>query len=89
MILFKQMKLLAVFAGYLVIPLTLFGQSHLKQILEKGELRVGTTGDWNPMTLIDPATHERKGFDIDVATALAADMAIMNEIITQTDNTTC
>jgi len=76
MILFKQMKLLAVFAGYLVIPLTLFGQSHLKQILEKGELRVGTTGDWNPMTLIDPATHERKGFDIDVATALAADMGV-------------
>ena len=37
---------------------------------------VGTTGDWNPMTMIDPTTKERKGFDIDIATALAADMGV-------------
>ena len=28
------------------------------------------------MTLIDPATQKREGFDIDVATALAADMGV-------------
>ena len=37
---------------------------------------VGTTGDWNTMTMIDPTTKERKGFDIDIATALAADMGV-------------
>ena len=51
-------------------------ESRLQQILVNGELRVGTTGDWNPMTLIDPATQKREGFDIDVATALAADMGV-------------
>ena len=30
--------------------------SRLKSILDKGEIRVGTTGDWNPMTMKDPAS---------------------------------
>ena len=53
-----------------------FAESRLQSILANGELRVGTTGDWNPMTFIDPDSKERKGFDIDIATALAADMGI-------------
>ena len=53
-----------------------FAESRLQSILANGELRVGTTGDWNPMTFIDPNSKERKGFDIDIATALAADMGI-------------
>ena len=32
------------------------------------------TGDWNPMTMIDPSSKERTGFDIDIANALASDM---------------
>ena len=51
-------------------------ESRLQQILTNGELRVGTTGDWNPMTMIDPTSKERKGFDIDIATALATDMGV-------------
>jgi len=51
-------------------------ESRLQQILVNGELRVGTTGDWNPMTMIDPTSKERKGFDIDIATALATDMGV-------------
>ena len=51
-------------------------ESRLQQILVNGELRVGTTGDWNPMTMIDPTSKERKGFDIDIATTLAADMGV-------------
>ena len=51
-------------------------ESRLQQILVNGELRVGTTGDWNPMTMIDPTSKEHKGFDVDIATALAADMGV-------------
>jgi len=51
-------------------------ESRLQQILANGELRVGTTGDWNPMTMIDPTSKEHKGFVIDIATALAADMGV-------------
>jgi cyclohexadienyl dehydratase len=52
------------------------GKSRLKQILDKGELRVGVTGDWNPMSIRDPATNSYKGFDIDVTKALAKDMGV-------------
>ena len=32
-------------------------KSHLQQILERGTLRVGTTGDFNPMSMKDTATN--------------------------------
>ena len=51
-------------------------RSRLHTILESGLLRVGTTGDWNPMSIKDPATNSYKGFDIDVMTALAQDMGV-------------
>ncbi len=38
--------------------------SRLHKILKAGELRVGTTGDWNPMTVRDPASNSYKGFVI-------------------------
>ena len=52
------------------------GKSRLHKVLEAGVLRVGTTGDWNPMTVRDPATNSYKGFDIDVMNELAKDMGV-------------
>ena len=40
--------------------------SKLDTIKKNGELRIGTTGDWDPMSMKDPATNKYKGFDIDV-----------------------
>ena len=51
-------------------------ESRLNTILDSGKLRVGTTGDWNPMTMKDPATNQYIGFDIDVVTQLADDMGV-------------
>jgi cyclohexadienyl dehydratase len=51
-------------------------QSRLHQILKSGELRVGTTGDWNPMSVRDPASNSYKGFDIDVMKELAKDLGV-------------
>ena len=42
----------------------LLAESRLQKILESGELRVGTTGDWNPMSVKEPATDKYIGFDI-------------------------
>ena len=36
----------------------------LQNILKSGVLKVGTTGDWDPMTMKDPATNKYKGFDL-------------------------
>jgi len=50
--------------------------STLDRVLKDGELRVGTTGDWDPMSMKDPATNKYKGFDIDVMNELAKDMNV-------------
>lgn len=55
------------------------GKSRLQQILERGTLRVGTTGDFNPMSIRDPATNSYKGFDIDAMEQLAKDMGVKIE----------
>ena len=56
-------------------------QSALNEILDTGVLKVGTTGDWNPMTVRDPATNSYKGFDIDVMTELATDLGVEVEFV--------
>ncbi|WP_170609089.1 transporter substrate-binding domain-containing protein [Ruegeria arenilitoris] len=72
-------------AAVAVIGLTLAGaanaQSALNEILNSGVLKVGTTGDWNPMTVKDPATNSYKGFDIDIMNELAADLGVDVEFV--------
>ena len=56
-------------------------QTTLQDILSSGVLKVGTTGDWNPMTMKDPATNSYTGYDIDVMTALAKDLDVEIEFV--------
>ncbi|MDA3947997.1 MAG: transporter substrate-binding domain-containing protein [Spirochaeta sp.] len=49
--------------------------SALDEILERGTIRVGTTGDFY-MSFIDPETNERRGYDVDLVKKLAADMGV-------------
>ena len=69
----KKLFLLALFA---LLPFSLNAESNLDKILSAGVLKVGTTGDWDPMTMKDPATNKYKGFDIDVMKELAKDMEL-------------
>ena len=70
------MKKLILLALIMLLPLSANAESKLNQILASGELKVGTTGDWDPMTMKDPATNKYKGFDIDVMNELAKDMGV-------------
>ena len=70
------MKKLLLIIFFAILPLSLNAESNLNKILSSGELKVGTTGDWNPMTIKDPATNKYKGFDIDVMNELAKDMGV-------------
>lgn len=77
-------KLITIFAATVLLvglQTTASAQSALEQILDSGTLKVGTTGDWNPMTLKDPATNSYKGFDIDVMTELAKDLGVELEFV--------
>ena len=67
-----------IFSVLLVLLITTSAQatSKLNSIKKSGELRVGTTGDWDPMSMKDPATNKYKGFDIDVMKELAKDLGV-------------
>ena len=56
-------------------------QSALNDILSGGVLKVGTTGDWNPMSVRDPATNAYIGYDIDIMTQLATDLGVELEMV--------
>ena len=56
-------------------------KSKLAQILERGTLRVGTTGDFNPMSMKDTATNTLTGFDVEAMTQLATDMGVKIEFV--------
>lgn len=62
-------------------PIAAHAQSALNEILNSGVMKVGTTGDWNPMTMKDVATNTYTGYDIDVMTALAADLGVQVEFV--------
>lgn len=56
-------------------------KSLIDQILERGTLRVGTTGDYPPYSELDQATNTYKGYEIDAATQLAADLGVKVEFV--------
>ena len=70
------MKKIVAIIALLIISNTASAESKLETIKKNGELRVGTTGDWDPMSMKDPATNKYKGFDIDVMNELAKDLGV-------------
>jgi cyclohexadienyl dehydratase len=78
------MKFMKIAAASLVLAASSVqatAQSALSEILSNGVLKVGTTGDWNPMTMRDIATNSYTGYDIDVMTQLAADLGVEVEFV--------
>jgi cyclohexadienyl dehydratase len=75
------MKSVALAAALIAAPLAGQAQSVLQDVLNAGVLKVGTTGDWNPMTMKDVATNGYVGYDIDVMTQLAADLGVSVEFV--------
>ncbi|MEH6647092.1 transporter substrate-binding domain-containing protein [Sulfitobacter sp.] len=79
----KLIKSIALAAGFAASVLAgpALAQSALNEILSEGKLKVGTTGDWNPMSVRDPATNSFVGYDIDIMTQLAADLGVELEMV--------
>jgi cyclohexadienyl dehydratase len=56
-------------------------KSRLQEVQQRGTLKVGTTGDFNPMSVRDAASNSFKGFEIDAAEALAKDLGVKLELV--------
>ncbi|MCP4431705.1 MAG: transporter substrate-binding domain-containing protein, partial [Gammaproteobacteria bacterium] len=77
----KIIKIISAFLLFCAMGTQAHAQSALQDILNNGVLKVGTTGDWNPMTMKDPATNSYTGYDIDVMTELAKDLGVEVEFV--------
>lgn len=55
--------------------------SGLSEILKRGVLRVGATGDYSPFASLDRATGVYSGLDIDLAQSLADALGVKLEIV--------
>jgi cyclohexadienyl dehydratase len=56
----------------------------LDQILQRGTLKVGTTGDFKPFSYLNPATNQYEGHDIDAAVLLAESLGVKIEFVKTT-----
>jgi cyclohexadienyl dehydratase len=59
-------------------------ETRLDDIIKRGTLRVGTTGDYLPFTSLDKATQTYRGFDIDMAEALGKALGVKVEFVATT-----
>jgi cyclohexadienyl dehydratase len=72
-----MIRLLAAFAA-LCLCVAAHGQqpSRLDEIIARGTLRVGMTGDYLPFTSLDKTTQKFRGFDVDMAEALGKALGV-------------
>jgi cyclohexadienyl dehydratase len=55
--------------------------SRLDDIIKRGTLRVGMTGDYLPFTSLDKASSKFRGFDVDLAEALGKALGVRVEYV--------
>ena len=77
----KWLSMLALAASVVCGSAAAQDRSILHKVLDSGTLKVGTTGDFNPMSFKDPETKEYRGHQIDAAKQLAADMGVEVEFV--------
>jgi cyclohexadienyl dehydratase len=58
--------------------------SHLSQIMDRGALRICTTGDYKPFTYRDKDAGDYEGIDIDMARSLAESLGVKAEFVDTT-----
>jgi cyclohexadienyl dehydratase len=76
----RLIRSLVVLAGFAFSAAPAWAQaSRLDDILARGVLRVGTTGDYRPFTALDKTSGAYSGFDIDLAQALGAALGVRIE----------
>ena len=77
----RLLKMITALFAFSTVTAPVHAASVLNEILSDGVLKVGTTGDWNPMTMKDTATNSYTGYDIDVMTELAKDLGVKVEFV--------
>ena len=88
MIAIRRISASAIRVGALLVLLLLSGcgtpTDALRTVRERGVLRVGTTGDYKPMSFREPATGQYRGFDAALVETLAKRIGVKLEYVPTT-----
>ena len=58
------------------MPINIVSAGHLEDIISKGYIRIGTTGDYIPMSYLNPNTGKYEGFDAELSTIIADSLGV-------------
>jgi cyclohexadienyl dehydratase len=78
------MRILAILAVALLVASGAAAQSRLDEIVARGTLRVGLTGDYRPFSIRDKDSGAYTGLDVEMAGDLAAGLGVQLEIVPTT-----
>ena len=59
----------------------LMERTTIERIIERGKMLVGTTGDYRPLTYLEPETGAYWGFDIELSERIAAKLGVSVEFV--------
>ena len=57
---------------------------HLEEILERGTIKIGTTGDYKPMSYFNKETGEYEGIDAELSKIIAESLGVKIEYVPTT-----
>ena len=77
----RRIGFAALGALFVVVAPAWAQSSRLDEIIARGALKVGTTGDYRPFTFLDKASGAYSGLDIDLAQSLAAALGVKVEFV--------
>jgi cyclohexadienyl dehydratase len=77
----RRVFFFAVVFAFLVPSARAQQPSRLEEIVKRGALRVGLTGDYAPFSKFDPATSTFRGFDVDMAADLGKALGVRVEYV--------
>ncbi|MCF0207234.1 MAG: transporter substrate-binding domain-containing protein, partial [Bacteroidales bacterium] len=53
----------------------------IDKIQQRGTLLVGSTGDYRPLSYLEPSTNEYWGFDVELAEIIAKDLGVKIQFV--------
>ena len=80
----KRAGICLVLALVLVLPAALTEAGHLEEIAARGTIRIGTTGDYIPMSYRNPKTGDYEGIDAELSKLIADSLGVAIEYVPTT-----
>ena len=71
-------------AAVMLLPVGIASAGHLEDILARGTIRIGTTGDYIPMSYLNPQTGEYEGIDAELSKLIAESLGVKIEYVPTT-----